>query len=380
MELEPSTMASGGDAVARDSDGKAVFVRGALPGERVAVEILTDHAQYAIARVVRVLEPSPLRATPPCPEVTHGCGACQWQHITPAGQRVFKERFVTEAIGRAGVYCPEPRPTVELEPWVFRTTISAAVARGRAGYFKGRTHDVVAVEGCLVAHPLLVDLLVDGRYPEARRVLLRCGVGTGERLAVTTPSRLPAVVPADVRHDHVHEQVGGRSWRISARSFFQTRPDGARALATLVGEAADGTGPSSTAVDLYSGVGLFAGLLADRGWAVTAVEGAQSAVDDARENLAGSDARVVRSNVTTWTPEAADLVVADPSRAGLGRPGADTVAATGARRVVLVSCDAVSTGRDAALLQAAGYSLTSVQLVDMFPHTFRVEALSVYDR
>ena len=113
---------------------------------------------------------------------------------------------------------------------------------------------------------------------------------------------------------------------------------------------------------------------------MTAVEGSYSAAADAEVNLQGLDATVHRVDVTKWAPAAVDLVVADPSRAGLRRDGVDAVAATGARRVVLVSCDAAGLGRDATLLHDAGYELTAVTVVDLFPHTFRVEAVTVYDR
>jgi tRNA/tmRNA/rRNA uracil-C5-methylase (TrmA/RlmC/RlmD family) len=113
---------------------------------------------------------------------------------------------------------------------------------------------------------------------------------------------------------------------------------------------------------------------------VTAVETARSAVADARVNLRGLDVKVVRGDVTKWTAREADLVVADPSRAGLGRAGVAVIEATGARRLVLVSCDAASLGRDAGLLRAAGYGLTSLTPVDLFPHTPHVEVVSVYDR
>jgi 23S rRNA (uracil1939-C5)-methyltransferase len=380
MELVTSAMASGGDAVARDRQGKAVFVRGALPGERVRVKVLHEHATYAVASIDELIEASPHRVAPPCPEVERGCGACQWQHISTETQRQLKTGFVVEAIERAGLTCPVPGPTVELAPWHFRTTIDATVSGGRAGLLRSRSHEVVAVESCLVAHPLLEELLVEGRYPGARQVLLRCGARTGERMAATTPSGLGVALPDDVQSGHIHEHAAGRPWRISARSFFQSRPDGADALAAIVEAAANELGAPSTALDLYSGVGLFAGVLAARGWKVRAVEGSQSAASDAEVNLRGLDATVHRVDVTTWAPPPVDLVVADPSRIGLRREGVGAVAATGARRVILISCDAAGLGRDATLLHDAGYHLTGVTLVDLFPHTFRVEAVTVYDR
>ena len=156
----------------------------------------------------------------------------------------------------------------------------------------------------------------------------------------------------------MHEEAAGQRWRISADSFFQSRADGVDELARIAGAAADELGGATTALDLYSGVGVFAGVLAARGWSVTAVESSKSAVQDARMNLRASGAGVVAADVTEWEPTAADLVVADPSRNGLGRGGVDAVAGSGARRLVLVSCDAASLGRDVGLLRGAGFGLT----------------------
>ncbi|HTD50958.1 MAG TPA: hypothetical protein VK771_10180, partial [Acidimicrobiia bacterium] len=328
-----------------------------------------------------VLEPSPHRVVPPCAELARGCGACQWQHVTVTAQQSLKRDIVLDALKRIGGVDHVPtRPTVELPPWSYRTTVRADVTRGRAGFRRARSHTSVAVADCLVAHPLLVPLITEGRYPGAHEVLLRCGSRTGDRLAVPTPKRAKVAVPDDVRNDFIHEHAAGQRWRISAASFFQSRADGADELAHLVGDAADEVGLTGTAVDLYSGVGLFAGVLAARGWSVTAVESSPAAVGDARENLRAFDATIVGADVTKWSATPADLVVADPSRRGLARDGVATASATGARRLILVSCDAASLGRDTALLRDEGFALTALTPVDMFPHTFHIEVVSIFDR
>src|ERR1700722_10565180 len=159
IELVPTELASGGDAIARDDSGKAVFISGALPGERVQVEITADRRRYSSARVVEILERSPLRVEPPCPEVDRGCGACQWQHIGTATQREIKSKLIVDAIRRTGGFEPPAfSPTVELEPWAFRTTVRAGVVDGTAGFHRIRSNRVLPVDGCLVAHPLLTDL------------------------------------------------------------------------------------------------------------------------------------------------------------------------------------------------------------------------------
>jgi 23S rRNA (uracil1939-C5)-methyltransferase len=380
IELRPTGVSSGGEAVARDGSGRVVFVPGALPGETVRVHIVSQRPKSAQGRMTRIVEPSPHRVAPPCPEVGRGCGGCPWQHVAAPEQRRLKTEIVTNALRRAGIEPPGPTATVDLPPWAYRTTLRAGVVGGRAGFRRARSHDILPVEACLVAHPLLADLLARGRYDGADEVLLRCGARTGERLVSVTPREATVDVPDDVRRRHLHELAAGRRWRISAESFFQARPDGVDALAALVAAAAVELGPPSRAVDLYSGVGVFAGVLGALGWAVTAVENAPSALGDARANLRDVDATVVGADVARWSPTPAGRVVADPSRIGLGRQGVGVVAGTGARRVVLVSCDAISLGRDAALLGRAGYALTSSATVDLFPQTSHTEVVTVYDR
>jgi 23S rRNA (uracil1939-C5)-methyltransferase len=374
-------MVAGGDAIARDGDGRVVFVAGALPDEQVLARIMTSRRDYARAEVVDVIAPSSLRVSPPCPELARGCGGCPWQHVNLEGQRRLKRDIVTDALKRVGrLEGIHLEPTIELDAAAYRTTIHAAVIDGRAGYRHAGSHDIVDVASCLVAHPLLEDLLVHGNFTGAVEVLLRCGARTGDRLVAPVPADAPITVPDDARPDRFYEIVAGRRWRISAASFFQVRPDGADALAALITSAAAELGEPGIAVDLYSGVGLFAGVLADRGWSVTAVEGSTASSIDARINLADDDCVVVHGDVGTWAPTAADFVVADPSRNGLGQPGVAVVAGTDARRVVLVSCDAAAFARDTALLLGAGYTLTSATPVDMFPHTFHVEVVAVFDR
>lgn len=382
--LTTTAMATDGRAVARSRSGKVVFVEGALPGETVTVEVLSDHSRYSSARAREVLSAAPERTAPPCPHFADGCGGCQWQHITADGQQRLKAGMIEQALLRIGRLTGfELAPTVTLQPWEWRTTIRAGVVDGQASLRRGRSHDLVPIGGCLVAHPLLTPLLSGNRYPGAKSVVMRCGARTGERLVAVAPAGSAVELPDDVLTDHFHEQAAGRLWRVSAKSFFQGRPDGADALASLVREAARdvrGSGPALRAVDAYTGVGVFAGVLADEGYTVVAVEGSRSSVSDARANLAGLPAEVVHADVTRWRPSPAGLVVADPSRAGLGRDGARVIAGTDAARVILISCDVASLGRDAGLLVRSGYRLSSVTPVDMFPQTWHVEVVSVFDR
>jgi len=408
-DVAVSGVAAGGEGVGRLADGRAVFVRGALPGERVRVTVTDERGRFARAALVEVLEAASGRAAPPCPQVAAGCGGCDWQHVAPGRQRELKARIVTDALRRIGrLDPPEPSlgPELPVEGW--RTTVRAVIdVDGRAGFRLHHAHDPLAVGpgGCLVAHPLVDEVLRDGLFPPpVREITVRAGARTGERLVVCIPavgdSRVPegvTLVGADAlasgHRAWIHEIVAGRRWRISAASFFQGRPDGAEALVDAVLDALRPAGiaggpPGGTeadgpaVVDLYSGVGLFAGVLGERtGGRVVAVESNRSAVADARINLTDLEgARVVRADVRRWRPSPASLMVADPSRHGLGAGVVARIGGTGASALALVSCDPGALGRDAGLLAAAGWRLGSVHLVDLFPHTAHIEVVTGWFR
>ncbi len=391
-------LAVGGDGVGREASGRVVFVSGGLPGELVTTRVVEERRDHARAVVVDVEEAAPARVAPPCPFVAAGCGGCGWQHIEPVSQTGLKVDMVAEALRRlGGVREPVVRPGPALPTTGYRTTLrGVADERGRFALRRHHSHELVAVPGCLVAHPLVVEVLAEGRFPPGAEVTVRVGARTGERMVVVdTPGAAePAgiVVPEGVRvvtgaelaagkRAWIHEDVAGVPLRVSARSFFQAGPEGAEALVAAVGHAA---GPEplparTRMADLYGGVGLFAATVG-RDAHVVVVEASAASAADARVNLRGLDARVVRSDVAAWRPRRMDLVVADPPRRGLGRVGARAVSAARPGRVVLVSCDAGALGRDARLLRGAGYDLVESTVVDVFAHTPHVEVVSRFDR
>jgi len=391
VHLVPTAMAAGGAALARDDDGRVVFVDGGLPGERVRARITEARKDFARAVAVEIVDPSPDRIAPPCPALAAGCGGCTWQHVSAGAQVRLKADVVVDALRRIAKLDEPPVPDIApMAGSPLRTTARLAVSPGgRAGHRPRSGSGAVATNSCLVVHPRLEELIVASRYPGAGEVLLRVGVASGERMvlvdrnadAVQVPDDVGVFQEGDTRPAFVHEDVARRRFRISAGSFFQPGPVAAATLATAVGAAAAGAlAQGSLLVDAYAGVGLFASVLgAADGARVVAVENDRSAVADARVNLADLDAKVVTSEVARWRPQSADLVIADPARSGLGRPGVGAIAATGAPRVVLVSCDPASLARDTVLLGAAGYALMSVALVDAFPHTFHIETVSRFD-
>lgn len=391
IELDITGTAVGGDGVGRADGGRVTFVPGALAGERVGVELTEERKSFARARLVDIVRPAPGRVRPSCPEVERGCGGCDFSHADADAQFEAKSRMVADSLQRLGriEQVVDIHHGLALARSGFRTTVRAAVVDGRAGLRRRHSHDWLDVASCAVAHPLVEELLIAGRFGDADEVTIRVGANTGDRMVIVSPAVGDVSVPDDVdvvgvdellagRRAWIHEEVGGRRFRISARSFFQTRADGAHALVDTVRAAIvsdDGTS-AGRLVDLCAGVGLFSSLVpAD---SVVAVESNRSAVADARINLAdrGGAVEIVPTTFEKWTPSSADVVIADPSRSGLGRVGVASVVATGAQRVALVSCDAASLGRDVGLFAAAGYTARKVTLVDLFPDTSHVEAVT----
>ena len=396
--LRVTGVAVGGDGVAREASGRVVFVAGALPGELVVAEVVEEHPRHARAVAGEVVEASPDRVAPPCPFVAAGCGGCGWQHVDLAAQREMRAAMVADALVHLGGVT-DPRvaagPSLVGDGAGYRTTIRAvADLQGRLALRRHHSHELVAVPGCLVAHPLVAEVLAEGRFPPGAEVTVRVGARTGERMVVVDGADQDAVddavlVPEGVRvvtgaelaggkRAWLHEEVAGIRLRVSARSFFQAGPEAAEALVGTV-EAAVGDVRGVRLADLYGGVGLFAATVG-RHAHVELVEASSSAAADARVNLKELDARVVRSDVTRWRARPQDVVIADPPRAGLGRGGVRAVRAAKAPRVVLVSCDAGALGRDAGLLARAGYRLVGSTVVDAFPHTPHVEVVSRFDR
>ena len=238
-------MVAGGVALVRRDDGRIVLVADALPGELVDVNVTTRHGADHGA-VVRIVEPSADRIEPLCPHVADGCGGCDLATLMHAAQVTAKVEVVTDALRRLGRWRePVVRVGPALDPWGFRTTLRVAIAGGRAGLHRAASSDVVVLDHCAVAHPLLDELIVGGDFADATEVTLRVGAATGERLALVAPNRHGVRLPDDVRvvgadelaagkRAWIHDVVAGRTWRISAESFFQTRPDGAEALVDIV--------------------------------------------------------------------------------------------------------------------------------------------------
>ena len=412
-EVDVGPVAHGGICVARH-EGRVIFVRHALPGERVRVRVTeglpTD--RFLRADAVDVLTASPDRVSPPCPYAGPGrCGGCDWQHARPAAQRELKAAVLAEQLRRlAGL---DLAPVVEAVPGPedgsgWRTRVRFAVnSAGRLGLRKYRSHEIVPIDRCFIAHPAVNDSgVLDATWTETAEVAVTAA-GSGERAVLIRPSLSPSFargarprmdplldegveVMADLppgvsATERVLERVAGRVYAVPAGGFWQVHPAAATVLTEAVTAALEPR-PGEVLLDLYAGSGLFAGVLAPLvapGGSVIAVEGDAAAVAAARDNLDGMPAvRVVADRVDVALTNGlgpADLVVLDPPRTGAGREVVVRVAALAPRRVVYVACDPAALARDIAIFAENGYALTGLRAFDLFPHTHHVEAVATLE-
>jgi tRNA/tmRNA/rRNA uracil-C5-methylase (TrmA/RlmC/RlmD family) len=394
-ELTVGAVAHGGHCVARD-EGRVVFVRHALPGERVRAVVTEERKGFLRADAIEVLVPSPHRVRAPCPFAGPGrCGGCDFQHADLAYQRELKASVVREQLARLAGLSPDelarlavtvralPDVPGEDEGQGWRTRVQYTVdSTGRAGLLQHRSHEVVAVDRCLIAHAHVRDSDVLGRsWPDHDGVEVVAGVGGDVTVLGRRGRSAPAVVsgPAQVR-----ERAVGRDWQVPARVFWQVHPAAADTLASAVTRLLD-PNPGDRIWDLYGGAGLFAAALAPHAGGagrITVVEGNRSAADAAKACLRDlTTVTVLHSDVARalanrrW--RGVDLVVLDPPRTGAGPGVVEAIVARSPRAVAYVACDPAALARDVRTFRERGYTLTELHGYDLFPHTHHVECVAL---
>jgi tRNA/tmRNA/rRNA uracil-C5-methylase (TrmA/RlmC/RlmD family) len=419
LEVEVGPVAHGGHCVARH-EGRVLFVRHTLPGERVLVRVTEDRGGgFCRADAIRVLTAAPERVEPPCPHAGPGrCGGCDWQHASGAAQRALKAAVVREQLARLA-RLPDVPVTVEELPGGLlgsRTRVRYAVdPSGHTGLRRHRSHELEQVAHC----PLGTDEVTaagagERTWPDAAEVEVVAG-GTGEA-TILVRGREEAVAPPPPGRTHdrgrradrageqdggdpreagggtvvagperIRERAGGRDWELAAGGFWQVHPAAADTLAACVLDML-APRPGETALDLYAGAGLFAGLLAAAvgpDGHVLAVESDERAAADARANLAGLPAEVRAGRVTAGLlgglGTAPDLAVLDPPRAGAGPEVLTALLALRPRAVAYVSCDPAALARDLRTAVDAGWHLTALRAFDCFPMTQHVETVALLE-
>ena len=381
FEAEVGPVAHGGHCVARlpEPESRVVFVRHALPGERVVLEITegTDGDRFWRGDAVSVLTASPDRVAAPCPVSGPAlCGGCDFQHVAVPAQRDLKTIVVREQLVRLGRLDADADLVTDLRVeavpvagrpddglrWRTRQRY-ASLPDGRPAMRAHRSHHLVPLEDCLIA--------VDEARPE----------GAQHRPLVEEGARRPS---RDLVEHTVAVAGQSHGFTAAADGFWQIHPEAPRVLLEAVLELL-GPQPGERALDLYAGVGLFARFVGElTGARVVAVEADRTACQHARTNLAALKAAVVECGPTDRVlrngfDEPFDLVVLDPPREGAKRAVVEQVVDRRPRAVAYVACDPAALGRDVAIFAEHGYALTAIRAFDLFPMTHHVECVALLE-
>ncbi|MFZ2178475.1 MAG: class I SAM-dependent RNA methyltransferase [Rhodococcus sp. (in: high G+C Gram-positive bacteria)] len=413
LELRLGNPGHGGFVVAR-YEGRVVFVRHGLPGERVIARVTEDRGgSFCRADAIEILDASPERVAPVCPvSGPGGAGCCDFSHASLHLQREMKSQVVSEQLVRLAQI--EREVDVEELPGTgdgtgWRTRVRLAVdADGRAGYHRHRSSGIVTELACPQIDLRAYDGLSDRSWAPGGEVQIVLD-GAGERHVVeiaapkisktgrTNPGRrgamarraavgAPRAERVVIGSGRPSEQVAGRRWTLAATGFWQAHRGAAETYSSVIAEWAEASA-GDIAWDLYGGVGVFAASLAGAvgsSGRVESVESSRQAVADGRQALADlpqvhfHPERVERAVPGLASPP--QVVVLDPPRAGAGRDVIGMVASAGAARIVHVGCDPASFGRDIGLYVEQGYHLAELRAFDAFPLTHHVECIALLTR
>lgn len=387
FRVEIEKVAHGGHFIARH-EGAVIFVRHGIPGEIVEVEITGLEKSFARADVVSVIEPSPSRVQPPC-QYAGSCGGCDFQHIEIAHQRDLKSDVIAEQFARIAKMEVDIEVEEVSSPLHWRTRFAASTNRnGEAGFKGSRSNAVIPIATC----PILIPEIDFPTLPYE-------GISFDQRVEVSLDSdgnRSVAVM--DQRADRsairatpkivegensLNYTIGDFNYQVSQSSFWQSNINAPQALVDAVLQFAQFKSGDHL-LDLYGGVGLFAGAalpLIGPGGRVDIVEGSASATADAHVNFNGAGKVFIHTGDVAREIKKfsrADVIVLDPPRTGAGKPVIERVVQLSARAIIYVACDPVALARDTTYLNEAGYHLEDIRAFDLFPMTHHIESIALY--
>jgi 23S rRNA (uracil1939-C5)-methyltransferase len=430
LEVEVDSLAFGGRGVAR-ADGFVVFVAGALPGDRVRAEVTKGKKRFAEARTVELLRPGADRVADVCVHGGEPCPGAPWQGLPYERQLTEKQAQVTEALGRLGGL--EGFELEEIvgadETWRYRNKLEYSFGESEDGeptlgfHARGRWDLIVDVEDChLASEPgnaarnevrewarteSVSPYDARTRRGVLRNLTVREGRRTGQiqtRL-ITTPSPFPRP-PVDLHtqvegdsggtdgptgvlgEERLRERLGGLELEISHGAFFQTNTEMAERLYAVATEFAALSGRERV-FDLFCGIGTIGLSMAASAGEVWGLEIVPEAIADAERNARRNkieNAKFVAANARTGLRPlieqagVPDVVVVDPPRAGLSQKIVRRVIECEAPKIVYVSCNPTTLAPNAAQLVEAGYRLSRVRPVDMFPQTPHIECVALFEK
>jgi len=406
LKLEKFTY--GGDVMGRLDDGRALFVPFGLPAERVRVRLIEEKKHFARGQLLEVLEESPQRINPKCVHFGE-CGGCHYQHLPYQDQLSVKTEILIDQLERIGKLGNPPvrQMVASPNPWNYRNHVQFHLtADGKPGnIFSLPEGEGVGVKAITECH--LPEKTIDELWPQLEfepgapftRVSLRAGVNDDLMLILESeipdPPEMELEAGISVVHltdgdalvmagnDHVLMQILGRVFRVSAASFFQVNTLMAEKMVEYLLERLVIT-RSTNILDVYCGAGIFSAFMAEKCGQLTGIEISASACDDYIVNLDEFDnAALYQDDAVAVIPQLEakqDIVLVDPPRAGLDKRVLDGIAHLNPGVIAYVSCDPATLARDTARLIKGGYHLVEVTPFDLFPQTYHIESISIFEK
>ena len=377
LEVEVERILPGGMGLAH-AGGKTVFVSLAAPGDRVRVRVEREQGNVLFAAIEEIIAPSAVRIEPPCPYFGR-CGGCDFQQLTYEAQLAAKSEMIRDCLHRIARLESVPEIVVTPSPndWRYRMRAMWQIDQEQRaiGYYERGSRRVCDVVDCAVLRPELQAKLEEVRATEWHQFppdLKHLDVVAGE----DDVSFAPPFANFETRELSLAGR--GEVYRYNAEAFFQVNPS---LLGPLI-EFALGDASGESALDLYSGVGLFTLPLARQFQKVTAVEASSVAVRFARRNLQDAElvnARVIVAGVADWfrgaTRREAKFVLLDPPRAGAESAVIKGILDLRPQQISYVSCDPATLARDLRKLMGGGYIIQGIMGFDLFPQTHHVETV-----
>ena len=374
VQVDIGSIAHGGHCVARH-DGEVIFVRHAVPGEKVIVEITEKNSKIYRGNAIEIVEKSPHRREPVCQYAhSNGCGGCDFQHIAIDYQRELKKQIVNEQfyrIAKKDISCTMI-DTAPHDGLHWRTRMEFTVSENRKlALYKSRSHDLVEISECAIADQRMNISEINNRtLPSGSKI----------DVAVSRSGKQYVAIENRENFDLVDEGID-MAMTVSPRTFWQSHVNAPRALTQAVLEDSSITSGDHV-FDLYGGAGLFTSVIAPivgPTGRVTLIELDKNAITDARRNFAQlQQVEVIENSVERALKKfvRADVVVLDPPRKGAGRDVVVAMTQLSPRTISYVSCDPASLARDSVYLEECGYQLAGVRAFDLFPMTQHVECVA----
>ena len=391
-----------GRGVTRDNN-KVCFVKGALPGEKVDIEIVKENKKFNEGKIVKILEESPNRVEVTCPHYKE-CGGCHLLHLDSAEEDNYKKSKVQELVDRVGFSNKEIVTDVHsYKKTHYRNKVIFHVKDRKLGFYKEKSNEIVEINSCKLLReeinkiiPILKSLVEDSKN-DIEEIMVRVGNNnTKDKMIVGMKGKVNNLLNLDevvdgilinnksvTQEDKLLTSIGTKKFYVSDKSFFQVNDS---VVSKLYDEVLDFCKKNEVkkALDLYCGTGTIGIYISDYVEEVLGIDSAKSSIKDAKENKALNNTNNIKficSKVEDHIDKIKgkyDLVIVDPPRAGLDNKTIKHLLKIASKNIIYISCDPATLARDLKELNKE-YEVLSIKPFNMFPKTYHVECVCVLE-